>query len=425
MKMKMQKKQRFTSNLAVLLAGASLGAALPSIAIASPLEERLGSERFEPSRDRRAWRKGTIELAAKKKKRKKKAAGSSGAASGANDASDSDTETSPAGGASDADVQKAARVNPTSSAPDTSSADDSAAKSKSDAKSEGATAASESGPRGPLPRYLDLSVGGQAFSRSLTYHQQVTTTLREYQPRLLGGAVASVVYYPAVHFTDGIATNIGLDLNLSQAFGIQSRTPDGATYPTQIHDYNGGLRVRVPFGSTEPYLTLGYGDHAYKMTGPNRATLILPDTDYRYLRAVLGVRAPLPSNVSLGVSAGYRYVLSPGGIKTDYFPRLTVGGIEANLYIGYAINDILEARIGFDYRRYFFSMHSKNGDMPIVGGAIDQTYGGSLSLAVTLGGTPRAAGVAEESAPAEDAPAPKRKKAKRPKMEGEGATGME
>ncbi len=422
------KKLRLSANLAVLLAGASLGASLPSIAIASPLEERLGSERFEPSRERRAGRKGTIELAAKKKKKKKKAAGSSGAAGAASDTSDSDTEASPAGGASDADVQKAARVNPTLSAPDTSSSDDSAAKAKSktsDAKSEGEGAASASGPRGPLPRYLDLSVGGQAFSRSLTYHQQVTSTLREYQPRLLGGAVASVVYYPAVHFTDGFATNIGLDLNISQAFGIQSRTPDGSTYPTQIHDYNGGLRVRVPFGSAEPYLTLGYGDDAFKMTGANRAALILPDTDYRYLRAVLGVRAPLPSNVSLGVSAGYRYVLSPGGIKTDYFPRATVGGMEANLYIGYAINDILEARIGFDYRRYFYSMHSKNGDTYIVGGAIDQTYGGSLSLAVTLGGTPRAASAAEESPPAEDAPSPKRKKAKRPKMEGEGATGME
>lgn len=413
------------SNLALLIAGASMGAALPSITHASPLEERITSERFEPSRLRRADRKGKMELAAKKKKKKKKGSSSSPSSRGGADDS-SDTEAAPSG-ASDEDVQKAARVNPTPS-PDTGS-DDGAGKGKKSAlkiEDDGSAPAKERAPSGPLPPYLDLSLGGQAFSRSLTYHQQVTTSLREYQPRLLGGAVASLVYYPAVHFTDGFATNLGLDLNIQQAFGISSRTPDGATYPTQIHDYNGGVRVRVPLESFEPYLTLGYGDHAYKMTGANRAALVLPDTEYKYLRAVVGMRAPLPSNVSMGVSAGYRYVLSPGGIKTDYFKNLTVGGMEANLYIGYALTNMIEARIGFDYRRYFYSMHSKNGDPFIAGGAIDQTYAGSLSVAVMLGGPDRMASSSSETAPAaEDAPAPKRKKAKKAKMEGDDAASAE
>ena len=102
--------------------------------------------------------------------------------------------------------------------------------------------------------------------------------------------------------------------------------------------------------------------------------------------AVVLAVPPLASGVSVAASGGYRYVLSPGDIKTTYFPHLNVGGVEANLYGGYALASVIEARVGFDYRRYFYTMHSRNGDNFIVGGAIDQTYAGSLSLAITLGG---------------------------------------
>ena len=73
-----------------------------------------------------------------------------------------------------------------------------------------------------------MSVGAHAFSRSLTYHQQLSPTLREYQPLLLGDAVLSVLYFPGAQFSQGFVTNIGLDLNVEQAFAIQSRTPDKA-----------------------------------------------------------------------------------------------------------------------------------------------------------------------------------------------------
>ena len=84
---------------------------------------------------------------------------------------------------------------------------------------------------------------------------------------------------------------------------------------------------------------------------------------------------------------------------------------------------MIEARVGFDYRRYFYTFHSTNNDMFIVGGAVDQTYAGSLSVAITLGGPERvssgSSSSAEEAPPPSDsgnAPA-KRKNSKRPKME--------
>ena len=68
-------------SLSAMLAGASLGATLPAVGVASPLGERIGVERFEASRLRRAGRKGTFELAAKKKKKKKKKGSDSNGAS--------------------------------------------------------------------------------------------------------------------------------------------------------------------------------------------------------------------------------------------------------------------------------------------------------------------------------------------------------
>jgi len=410
-------RKRLATNLALVLAGACLGATLPAVGMASPLDERIGVERFEASRLRRAGRKGTFELAAKKKKKKKKKGADESSAA----PSESDSGSSDAGGASDEDVQKAARVNPTPA--EAAPSDDQTVKSKKPAKSdvkleEESAAPKESGPPGPVGKFLDLSIGGQAFSRSLTYNQQVTASLREYQPRLLGDAVLALQYYPGAQFAGGFVSNIALEVNAEQSFGLKSTTPppNAATYTTQVHDYNGGVRVRLPLESLTPFISVGYGDHAFALTGANRSSLVLPDVDYKYVRAVVGLQLPLASGVSVAASGGYRYVFSPGDIKTNYFPHLNVGGAEAKLYVGYALTSMIEARVGFDYRRYFYTMHSKNGENFIVGGAIDQTYAGSLSLAITLGGD-HASSPPSSPSSSEDAPPPPPKKSKRPKIE--------
>jgi hypothetical protein len=411
------------SKLALLIAATSLSAALPGVGVASSMDERIGGgERFESSRLRRPGRKGILELAAKKKKKKRKSKASAPDESSTTPGETDSSETSDTG-ASDEAVQKAARVNPTP-APEPSSSDDQPVKgkkAKSGAKTdEEAAPARESGPPAPVGRYLDLSIGGQAFSRSLTYHQQIQpATLREYQPPLLGDLVVALQYYPGAQFSEGFVTNLGLELNVEQGISLTSQTPDKIKYPTTVHDYNGGVRLRIPLESLTPFLTVGYGDHAFKLGGAQRAQLILPDVEYKYVRAVVGAQVPIASGVSLAVSGGYRYVLSPGQIKDVYFPHLNVGGIEAKLYVGYALTSMIEARVGFDYRRYFYTFHSRAGETYIVGGGIDQTYAGSLSLAITLGGSEHPSSSSSSSSSSEDE-APKPRKTKRPKMEDAG-----
>jgi hypothetical protein len=422
------RRRGLCANLTWLMVGASVGVAVPSLALASIVEERAGGESLEPSRERRAGQKGTLELAAKKKKKKKRAAGGAAPAADDVDKSGSD-DAAPSAGASDEEVQKAARVAPTESSSDSSEASAARAKRPTVAiESEGGKA---SAAEGPAQRFLDVAIGGTAFTRGLTYNQLVQGNLREYQPRLLGGATAAILYYPGAQFSSGFVTNLGLDINVTQAFGVSSRTPDGVSYPTQVHDYNGGVRVRFPLQGLEPSLTIGYGDQAYAFSGAARANLLLPDVHYHYVRAVAGLHVSLPSNLSLFVSAGYRQVLSPGEIKDTYFKNLTVAGAEADAYVAYGINSTIEARVGVDFRRYFYSMHAKNGDSYIAGGAVDQTIAGSLSLAVLLGGPDQPRGSRSHS---DDAPASSGdgdadikatpKKARRPKADGD-STGME
>ncbi len=152
--------------------------------------------------------------------------------------------------------------------------------------------------------------------------------------------MVALQYYPGAQFSQGFVTNLGLELNVEQGISLTSQTPDKIQYPTTVHDYNGGVRVRIPLESLTPFLTVGYGDHAFKLGGAQRAQLVLPDVEYKYVRAVVGAQVPIASGVSLAASGGYRYVLSPGQIKTVYFPQLNVGGIEAKLYVGYALTSI-------------------------------------------------------------------------------------
>jgi len=116
--------------------------------------------------------------------------------------------------------------------------------------------------------------------------------------------------------------------------------------------------------------------------------LRIPDTVYNYGRAGIGLRLELPGDLSLTFGAGYRYVFNAGGRHLDgYFPHRTVGGVDADLALGYRITRSLEIRGTGQLRRYFYDMHSKAGDAYLAGGAIDQYWTIGLGMAVMLGGS--------------------------------------
>ncbi|HTA21459.1 MAG TPA: hypothetical protein VK989_19335, partial [Polyangia bacterium] len=283
---------------------------------------------------------------------------------------------------------------------------------------------------------------------------------RSYKLTLGPAVVANILFFPFAFFTDGFLSNLGLEANLEQAFGVTSSVPanangpfpNGATFNTVIHDYNVGVRYRLPLsGGHELAAFVGGGEHAFSFrnqsTTDERSQLTIPDTIYHYVRIGLDARFELPAGVTAGVSGGYRVVLNQGGqiatgpgvdangnVVTNpdgtvkypgFFPYLTVAGVEFSGMLGYHITPSIEARFSVDLRRYFYNMHS-SGAMcasgcdflpsgarvnDVAGGAVDQYVGFTVGAAYVFGAPPPAPKSAE---PAEE-PAPKKKHGKKTK----------
>jgi hypothetical protein len=103
--------------------------------------------------------------------------------------------------------------------------------------------------------------------------------------------------------------------------------------------------------------------------------------DYRLWLFELGARLPLGS-LALLAAADYLDVTSTGEIgSAARFPRLSVGGVEGKLGMALSLFSPWEARIIFDYRRYFYSFNPQPGDPYIAGGALDEYFTVTAGLA--------------------------------------------
>ncbi len=215
--------------------------------------------------------------------------------------------------------------------------------------------------------------------------------------------------FPSSAVVDGFAQGLGLELHLEQAFLVSSTLPTGEKFGTSIHEYSGGARYRMPFGvGNDVYASVTGGEHAFTFKSTStgvRANLDIPDTIYRFVRLGFGLHMELPANFTFWMAAGYRQVLNGGGqFKEVFFPYSSVAGVDASAYVGYRLAPNLEARLVFDWRRYFSSMNCNTTNMNCedrftAGGAVDQYMSGSALIAFTWGGTERTADEAEEAPP--------------------------
>jgi hypothetical protein len=297
-------------------------------------------------------------------------------------------------------------------------------KKKKKKKKEEAAEEEESGPTGPLPGFLDAAIGGRAFTRKLSYNQDVNKALRQYQLAVGPAVVANIIFYPGALATNSFVANIGVELDLEQAIGITSKVgtspafPMGATFPTTIHDFGLAARLRIPVNEMFQVAALvGGGEHAFSFRSgtEDRGLLDIPDTIYRYVRAGAEARVTVAPGFSIIAGAGYRYILNKAGQISDpiFFPHLTVGGVDAELKVAYRVTPMIEVRVGGELRRYFYAMHSVMADVgtsSIAGGAVDQYISGTAQIAFMLGGESGGGG---GGASEEAAPPPKKEKSEK------------
>jgi hypothetical protein len=259
------------------------------------------------------------------------------------------------------------------------------------------TATAEPAEGGAHLRWLEVAAGGRGFSRSFNFHQPVSSELRQYQLAFGPAVVADLAFYPLALGTGGPAANLGVVGSIEQAVGTSSQLepdstfPNGATFPTSMHEFAGGVRYRVPLADWQIGVQVTGGEHAYWMTsggGADRNRLEIRNTVYRFVRGGIDARFALTPELFLTGGVGYRHVLNDAGPIRGDFPHLSVAGVDAEVGAAYAITPTIEARVQGGLRRYFYDMHSIAGDQRIAGGAVDQYASVAALLAVTLDRTP-------------------------------------
>ncbi|MCA9597597.1 MAG: hypothetical protein KC776_29990 [Myxococcales bacterium] len=228
---------------------------------------------------------------------------------------------------------------------------------------------------GGRPSPLEIGAGMRAFSRNFRYTDDLFDSLRSYKLSAAPAAFVWLRWYPAAHFTDSFAANIGLAGGFEQGFALKSKVSGGKDLTSSMRSWYGGLRVRVPFELNELGVQASYGRHSFTVDDDPQNPLV-PDVDYQYVRLGLDGRVRV-SKVTLGAHFGYRYLLGTGDLESDaWFPNATGGGVDAGLMGGYEVVSGLSIVAGFDFRRYFFSLKPDAGAARVAGGALDEYLSG-------------------------------------------------
>lgn len=234
---------------------------------------------------------------------------------------------------------------------------------------------------------LEVSIGVNYLTRSLSYKDDLFKALRPYS---LSGAPAlriEAAWYPAAHFTKTFARNIGLDLIADYTPAIDSGNAAGTKFPTKTSSLEGGLVGRWPFGPHEVALHLGGGRHSFEVRASDRGVRSnVPAVDYVFLRLGLDARFAITDLLSVRAQAGWRRIFSAGDIHSQtWFPGAKLAGIDGSVVAGYEIFPQIEVQLGIEARRYYYVLEPEPGDTYIVGGAVDQYFIGRAGVAFYLG----------------------------------------
>lgn len=257
---------------------------------------------------------------------------------------------------------------------------------------QGAAATAVGGPEVPLrqtvepasgtlgAQALDFSLGMHLFTRHFRYQDPVGT-LTPYRLLWAPAPTATLDWFPV----DLIGVTGGGQIET----GATTTDRDGTAFPTSHWAFAAGIKVRYPLGAALLMGTAEYGLDTFRIddADPDTPKPPVPSVRYTFARAELGVLVRPTSYLSLQLDAGYRHVFGAGEIESSaYFPHAAVYGIDAAATIAVRLRRGLELRIAADFCRYQFQMHSQPLDARMAAAAIDDYVGGTVSLAMLVGG---------------------------------------
>ena len=231
-------------------------------------------------------------------------------------------------------------------------------------------------PRKSLPpAMLEASIGPRGISRALTFSDNVSE-LPAYRLPGAPGLAGEVSFYPGARSSSWLS-NIGLTGAFETSLGATTQSrPDAAETPTRHLAYRLGMRARVPTTIATLMLGADYGEQHFVVQVPDRLSV---ESHYTFLRPNLAARVAV-GRISLVLSAGYLQLLETRGLTgASLFPDATVSGSDVGLTLGYAFDRSLQVQLGADYRRYAYTMNTREEDALQVGGAVDE-YAGLTAL---------------------------------------------
>lgn len=297
-----------------------------------------------------------------------------------------------------------------------------------------------------VPTPLVLSAGGGLILRNLSYTDAYLDTLRQQlYPHGIGlmGFKLGAMWYPGAHVTDGVLANIGLNVHFIRSVGgktnvgedkVPSQAGAPTSYPTIFEELDLGLRGRIPMGSWEMGLNLGWGKQKLGLQGDNHVVRlpysnsdeeypgVVPDVDIEYYRFGADVGFQLFS-WSWTIGAGMRtpfYSREPGQIADErWFPNVIGTTATANLGVNIPLFSQLGLAVNADFRQTGMDMNTSpnavvpaNNDDPeqnllqnsVAGGATDRQILVMAALTWSFGEPSSGAADSSDSNDEEDQP---------------------
>ncbi len=239
----------------------------------------------------------------------------------------------------------------------------------------------------PRPPWIDAEIGGGIAGRSLFFSDDIFMRLRPYSVPIIPAARLAVQFYPAAGSASVIASGIGIVASGEYSFLFASTDRQGRSYPTFSFGFSGGLRWRykvtdaVELGATVSYRFQNFSiNRDSVMAAPAEG---IPNVTYHAVSLGLDSRLRVAPRFAVLIGGSYLIPVATGELGAPtFFPRLNGGGADANLALAFRLSASLELRVGGEWRRFFFKMNPMLNDPLIAGGAADDSYRATISIAI-------------------------------------------
>jgi hypothetical protein len=244
-------------------------------------------------------------------------------------------------------------------------------------------AASDSSPQEKGRRPLEAIAGVRGFNRKFNYTDSTDPQLHSYSLDLGPAILVAARVYPGAFFRNDILSHIGVIFRYELGIPTNTQYPkaDGsiADLTTKAGEFQLGVRGRFPIGQHELGTSLSYGSQWFKLKGDETYGVepyaVVPDVDYRYIRASIDGRIYIKKLI-VGAHLAPRFVTSMNELDLEgvWFPGAHGSGLDFGLMGGWRLMPFLSVVGGLDVVRYGFDFNSMPAENRVVAGGATDTY---------------------------------------------------